>query len=816
MVKTALSKAKKAEKLKKYSEAVDFYDQVLSFHPNHPVAIKRLRNLNRKPKGPSQSCLASLVSLYSSGDVLRTESYARELLEKYPDSFVVCHVLGAALQSQGRLEESVNMYDRAIEINPIYVDAYCNRADALSGLGRYAESIESCDSAIKINSSSSEAYYNRGNALGHLELYDAAADSYKKAVKLNPRFSDAFCNLGNVLKELGDFSLAIESYESAININPGSFIYYCNYGALLGDCNRCVDAVELYSKAININGSAGVAFYGRGIMYRVLGVYDKMLSDFRRATEADTENAIFLDAYLDALLVVGSGGDEELPVDYLINSVGRLPVDRKKISRIVLDELIKNPSDSMLSIIMLCNDGRLNNDIYLTLSLLLDVPEFVQAVEMAQVQSVFVENILTQIRGAVLDKVLVEDVCDDRYMPFYMSLSMSCFFGEYVFYENKNESDKVVALEKKIEYFIDSEGQYPVSWIVLLGAYRKIYKYKWAISMVHYEWPENITKFVVSHIVDPVLEESLQSSINRLPLVEDDVSKMVRYQYEENPYPRWVDLVNGRHPVMLQTYLNQHNLVAVCDFPGTISNPSVLIAGCGTGRQAIGSALMYKNSCVEAIDISLSSLCYAKRMSDELSVNNIEFYHGDIIGCKGVDKKYDVIECVGVLHHMKSPFLGLEILADKLKVGGLMKLGLYSDIARSDIKIAKREINSSYMSSDNDVRQFRRDLMEGDILDGDLLKKISSYSDFYSLSECRDLLFHVHEIRFDLVEISALLGKLGLVFLGFEFSGDHTNKMFRKIFPGENDVKSLSCWHQYELNYPDTFRGMYQFWVQKL
>ena len=97
--------------------------------------------------------------------------------------------------------------------------------------------------------------------------------------------------------------------------------------------------------------------------------------------------------------------------------------------------------------------------------------------------------------------------------------------------------------------------------------------------------------------------------------------------------------------------------------------------------------------------------------------------------------------------------------------------------------------------------------------DSEITKVISS-PDFYSLSACRDLLFHVQEHRFTLPQIEMALNDFGLKFLGFE-SKQSRIMSFSEFYPEKDALTSLSLWHQFELKNPDTFSRMYQFWVQK-
>ena len=93
---------------------------------------------------------------------------------------------------------------------------------------------------------------------------------------------------------------------------------------------------------------------------------------------------------------------------------------------------------------------------------------------------------------------------------------------------------------------------------------------------------------------------------------------------------------------------------------------------------------------------------------------------------------------------------------------------------------------------------------------GELLES----GDFYSVSACRDLLFHVQEHRFTIPQIADCLGELGLNFLGFSLDRSIA-KRYAARFPEDVSQTSLDGWNEYELENPSTFVGMYQFWVQK-
>ena len=64
----------------------------------------------------------------------------------------------------------------------------------------------------------------------------------------------------------------------------------------------------------------------------------------------------------------------------------------------------------------------------------------------------------------------------------------------------------------------------------------------------------------------------------------------------------------------------------------------------------------------------------------------------DILNLGQLNKQFDIVESVGVLHHMGNPMEGWKVLTDCLKPGGLMKIGLYSELARKNNVKIRNEI----------------------------------------------------------------------------------------------------------------------------
>ena len=123
-----------------------------------------------------------------------------------------------------------------------------------------------------------------------------------------------------------------------------------------------------------------------------------------------------------------------------------------------------------------------------------------------------------------------------------------------------------------------------------------------------------------------------------------------------------------------------------------------------------------------------------------------------------LDKQFNIIECGGVLHHMKDPMAGWQVLMNCLKPGGLMRVALYSELAREHIVEARNEIQRLGIGKkDFEIKSFRNMVAK---LEKPHHQKIIETSDFYDLSSFRDLVFHTQEHRFTIMQIEEMLSNI--------------------------------------------------------
>jgi SAM-dependent methyltransferase len=256
----------------------------------------------------------------------------------------------------------------------------------------------------------------------------------------------------------------------------------------------------------------------------------------------------------------------------------------------------------------------------------------------------------------------------------------------------------------------------------------------------------------------PRAEHEIRTQIPALTVIDDITLRKVREMYEESPYPPWLTV--ARH--VPRPFLEQVKRMFPAAVPPRLEDGTVqmFVAGCGTGKHAIMSASRFTRSRVLAIDLSLSSLAYAARKTRQLGIDNITFAQADILRLADLPQRFHVIESVGVLHHMEDPQRGLAVLAGLLHTNGLLNIGLYSEAARRHITALQVHFRQSGLrATADDIRQARAEVIG---TNSEACRRIRRLADFYSISGCRDLLFHVQERCYRLPEVAMLLAGAGL------------------------------------------------------
>ena len=127
---------------------------------------------------------------------------------------------GVALVIEGKYNEAIEAFNKAIELNPKDAVAYNNRGAAYGQIGNYKQQIEDSSKALQINPKDAVAFNNRGVAYGELGNYEQEIEDCTKAIELNPKLAVAYYHRGIAYNKLGNRKQAIKDKSKAYALNP--------------------------------------------------------------------------------------------------------------------------------------------------------------------------------------------------------------------------------------------------------------------------------------------------------------------------------------------------------------------------------------------------------------------------------------------------------------------------------------------------------------------------------------------------------------------------------------------------------------------
>ena len=432
--------------------------------------------------------------------------------------------------------------------------------------------------------------------------------------------------------------------------------------------------------------------------------------------------------------------------------------------------------------------------------------------ERGSVPDLEIERVLTSLRAGLLDVVSQDNRRDDEnILGLCCALGRQCYINEYVFDLTDDESDRVRELRDRIHRALEANAAVSPMEIAVLAAYIPLDGLP-ATALLERSWPKGVTGLLKQQITTSAAERKLRASIPQLTPIADEMSVRVQDQYEKNPFPRWVKLP-ARRPMPVDEWMSRSFPFSSFRKIGRGDDLDVLIAGCGTGHHSIIFAQIQPGARILAVDLSMASLSYAKEKTRTMGISNIDYAQADILELGNLERRFDIISSSGVLHHTADPERGWRTLLHLLRPDGCMQIGLYSERAHRNVIAIQHWLSAhDFTTSVESIRRARQELAACASTDAALASALT-FSDFYSTSEFRDLFRPTQMQRFTIPRIQKFLDENDLEFLGFSARNEIRYRFWARF--SRQAETDLQLWDRFEAEHPDTFKEMYEFWVQK-
>lgn len=713
------------------------------------------------------------------------DALCRRILAIDPKHAPSLHLLGLLMQQAGRHDAAAELIGRAIAADARNPEFHYDIGLSLQALGRLDQAAGHFRQAFNLKPSHGRAYHDLGKVLWAQGRLDDAARAFKQAIVLTKDAGAAAIHhsLGSVLAAQGKLDEAVQAFERALVLQPDGGAskapdypaIFLGLGSLYKDRGNSEAALRLYERALVLKPDYAEAHNNIGAMLLAQGKASAAADRFAQALALTPE---LFDNYAELSATLF----KVTPV--LKEAVARVAGAWPR--RLQRDELL--PAASLSAV---AND-----------------PVLRVALQSATIRDAALERFLTCMRRVLLDQAETANATiDDALMGFACALACQCFINEYVFALEVDEQQRAERLRSVLAEMPAGSNATSAFRIAVLASYGPLGTLPDVALLLERAWPDGVRGLLVQQVREPQEERQDRAAVPRLTAIGEGASARVREQYEENPYPRWSIAPPRRETMTVDEDLKQKFPYVRFRGLGEHASTDILVAGCGTGQHPIWIAQRYRGARVLAVDLSLTSLCYARRKTRELGLQNIDYAQADILQLGSIGRTFDLIDASGVLHHLADPAAGWRELLSLLRPHGLMRIGLYSELGRRDLAAARTWIaKQGYRSTAEDIRRCRQDIVTSPFA------SVVRFNDFFSTSECRDLLFHVQEQHLTIAQIAAFLATHELQFIGFEI-GPASQAAYRLRFPEDRAMADLDRWQVFESEHPDTFAGMYQFWV---
>jgi len=240
--------------LKQYGLALEDFNRAINLDPNQRVSYayrgKVYKDLGQYDKAMEDFNKAIAIDFNYSEEIQSGAKYGFNVAWVYKERGETYKFLGQYDKANEDYTQAIELYNKAIELNPNNAILFDNRAQLYYDLGQYDKAIEDCTKAIELNPNYAYAYRRRGDAYKMLKQFDEAIENYNKALELNPNDYSSYKHRGQAYRDLKQYDNAIEDFIKALELNPNDADLYYELERAKGDLKEITRA--------KINPFAGV------------------------------------------------------------------------------------------------------------------------------------------------------------------------------------------------------------------------------------------------------------------------------------------------------------------------------------------------------------------------------------------------------------------------------------------------------------------------------------------------------------------------------------------------------------------------------
>jgi len=340
--------------LGRVDEAIQAFDAALQRDPEHRFVMRsKAAALVRQHRWEDAAgCLREALKVEPACSELRVElaqcltehgihlkmngqsgsRHFQDALQACEDHAPAYFQLGVEHSEAGQQSRAKDMYEKAVKLQPMYIEAWNNLGVACRSLGEPEHALEAYSVALKAspncqktrenmaicllemgckslqqrelkrasqelkralayNSMNADIYFNLGVLYGEQSKLDKARVNYELAVHFEPRHANAFNNMGVVHRRQGNLEAAVRCFERALSVEPKMNLANKNLGAALGQMGRMSDSIKLTGLALEAQPHDAEVFNNLALLYRDQGDISTCLDHLDACLKLEPHNS---------------------------------------------------------------------------------------------------------------------------------------------------------------------------------------------------------------------------------------------------------------------------------------------------------------------------------------------------------------------------------------------------------------------------------------------------------------------------------------------------------------------------------------------
>lgn len=226
-------------------------------------------------------------------------------------NYLAWTVLAGHLGREGKLEEALQHYQTALQMQPDYANALTGMGNIYEKRGEYETALNCFDRALKAKPHEAEIVNGRSAVLARQGKFAEAEAGFLQALAMRPGYGEAIFNLGSILDRQGRQAEALARLNEAAALMPQSANVHFALGEALRRGQKHNEALSAYDRALQLSPKWNEARYGRAAALMELGRLDEAGAEFKSLLEVMSDRAPALDGYGFVLALQGQTAEAE-------------------------------------------------------------------------------------------------------------------------------------------------------------------------------------------------------------------------------------------------------------------------------------------------------------------------------------------------------------------------------------------------------------------------------------------------------------------------------------------------------------------------